>query len=149
VALQGPVRQQRRDHPPDVAPRRRRDLRVLPEQQEELAGVGPDRGDAHAGEAEHHHGALLVHAHETVLLRPERLPAQRVQAARHASLYHGRCEPDRTRTKMSTKFKIMSGLMGNENEVLGMGNLLILSSLSSRYQEVPKFSNIKFDNSMY
>jgi hypothetical protein len=86
VALQRAEHEQRRDEAPDVAPRGRGDLRVLAAPSEGLAGEGPGRRHWDAHQREHKHGPLLVDAEQVVLTRAEGLPAQRVQAARHAYL---------------------------------------------------------------
>jgi hypothetical protein len=86
VALQRPVHEQGRDQAPDVAAGPRRDLRVLPAPRQDVAGVGPHQRHRNAHESKHQHGPLLVDAQQVVLPRTEGLPAQRVQAARHACL---------------------------------------------------------------
>lgn len=89
VALQRAVGEQRRDHPPGVRAGLRGDVGVLPERDEDVAGVEPDDGERDADGGEQQHGALLVDAQEMVLPRAERLAAQGVQRARQAQLKWG------------------------------------------------------------
>jgi len=86
VALQRHVQRDRRDEPPRVGAGLRRDGGVLAEEHEDPAGVRPDEREGDAGQPDHQHRALLVHAQEVVLPRAERLAAQRVQRKRHAGL---------------------------------------------------------------
>ncbi len=86
VAHQRHERDERRDQPPRVRAGLGGDGRVLAEQEEDLAGAGPDERDGDGGRREHQHGALRVDAEQPVLPRAVRLPAQRVQRARHAEL---------------------------------------------------------------
>lgn len=86
VALQRHIGGERRDEPARVRAGLRGDLRVLAEEEQDLAGVRPGERDGDAGEPEHDHRALLVDAEEVLLPRAERLAAKRVQRGRHAGL---------------------------------------------------------------
>ena len=75
-----------RDVPERDGPRHRRDVRVLAQRDEQRRREEVDREhDDGAGE-EDDPGPLQVDAQHVVLLRAVRLPAQRLQRARHAQL---------------------------------------------------------------
>ena len=77
-----------REQPHAHLPRQARQLRRLPDQQQQVLHEDVGRRQRGGEDEQHDPRALQVHPQHVVLLRPERLPAQRLQRARHAQLHH-------------------------------------------------------------
>jgi hypothetical protein len=75
-----------RDEPDGDAAGHRRQLRRLTRQEQHVLGVDVHGQQQHRARQQHDPRTLHVHPHHVVLLRAERLPAQRLQRARHAKL---------------------------------------------------------------
>jgi hypothetical protein len=89
----GRVREDLRDEPVDEDGGGPGDALRLAQEDQDALREGVDHGQRHGGGHEQHRRALQVHPQHAVLVRPVRLPAQRLHRAAHAQLHPSPIRP--------------------------------------------------------